>query len=131
MEKVKTIIKTPKAPSAIGPYSQAVLANGMLFISGQVPLVVETMKVVEGGIKEQTKQVFENIKAILEEAGMSFVNVIKMNVLLTDMGDFKDVNDIYATYYESDFPARAAYQVVALPLGVMIEIETIAVQPKI
>lgn len=123
---MKKIIKTDKAPAAIGPYSQAVEANGTLYISGQVPLDVSTGKLVEGGIVEQTEQVFKNIAAILEAVDCSFENVVKMTVLLADMGDFKTVNEIYARFYPENPPARAAFQVAALPLGSMIEIETIA-----
>lgn len=123
---MKKIIKTDKAPAAIGPYSQAVEANGTLYISGQVPLDSSTGKIVEGGIVSQTEKVFENIGAILRAAGYTFENVVKMTVLLADMGDFKTVNEIYARFYPENPPARAAFQVVALPLGSMVEIETIA-----
>ena len=123
---MKRIIKTDKAPAAIGPYSQAVETNGTLYISGQVPLDPATGKLAEGGIVEQTEQVFANISAILETAGYSFENVVKMTVLLADMGDFKTVNEIYARFYPENPPARAAFQVAALPLGSMVEIETIA-----
>lgn len=125
---MKKIIKTDKAPAAIGLYSQAVEANGTLYISGQVPLDASTGKIVEGGIVPQTEKVFENIGAILKTAGYGFENVVKMTVLLADMGDFKTVNEIYARFYPENPPARAAFQVVALPLGSMVEIETIAVK---
>lgn len=125
---MKRIISTDKAPAAIGPYSQAVETNGTIYISGQVPLDPKTMKLVEGGIVEQTEQVFANISAILEEAGCTFENVVKMTVLLADMGDFKTVNEIYARFYPENPPARAAFQVAALPLGSLVEIETIAVK---
>lgn len=124
----KKIINTEKAPKALGPYSQAVEVNGTLYISGQVPVNPETNKVVEGTIFEQTHQVFQNIKAILEEAGYSFKDVIKSTCLLKDMADFKAMNEVYAEYYTDNFPARAAFQVAKLPLDVMIEIETIAVK---
>lgn len=123
---MKQIIQTSKAPKAIGPYSQAVEFNGMLFISGQVPIDPATGKVVEGGIKEQTKQVMENIKAILEAAGYNFSDVVKSTCLLSSMDDFAAMNEIYGSYYPENPPARAAYAVVKLPLGVMVEIETIA-----
>ena len=123
---MKKIIHTPKAPAAIGPYSQAVEAGGMLFISGQVPIDPETGKVVEGGITEQTGQVMKNIGAILEEAGYSFSDVIKSTCLLSDMANFKAMNEVYGKYYPENPPARAAFAVKELPLGVMIEIETIA-----
>ncbi len=123
---MKRIIETPQAPKAVGPYSQAVEANGMLFISGQVPLVPGTGKVVEGGIKEQATQVMENIGAILNAAGYSFSDVVKSTCLLSNMSDFSAMNEVYASYYKQDQPARAAYAVKDLPLGVLVEIETIA-----
>lgn len=125
---MKKIINTEKAPKAIGPYSQAVEANGMLFISGQVPMDPKTGKVVEGGIQEQTEQVMKNIEAILVEAGYSFENVVKSTCLLDNMDNFVAMNEVYAKYYPQNPPARAAYGVVKLPLGVMVEIETIAVK---
>lgn len=125
---MKRIIETQNAPRAIGPYSQAVEANGTLYISGQVPLNPETMKVVEGGIKEQTIQVLKNIGAILEAAGYSFSNVVKSTCLLSDMGNFAAMNEVYAGFYTENQPARAAFAVKYLPLGVLIEIETIAVK---
>lgn len=125
---MKRIIETQNAPRAIGPYSQAVEANGILYISGQVPLNPETMKVVEGGIKEQTTQVLKNIGAILEAAGYSFSNVVKSTCLLSDMGNFAAMNEVYAGFYTENPPARAAFAVKDLPLGVLIEIETIAVK---
>ncbi len=125
---MKKIIQTENAPKAIGPYSQAVEHNGTLYISGQVPLNPKTGKIIEGGIKEQTRQVFENIGAILEAAGYKFDNVVKSTCLLDDMENFAAMNEIYAEYYPANPPARAAYGVVKLPLGVMIEIETIAMK---
>lgn len=122
---MKKIISTENAPAAIGPYSQAVEANGFLFISGQLPLNPLT-KTMPEDIKEQTKQALENVLAILNEAGYSIDNVIKSTVLLTDIKDFAAMNEIYAGYYKSDCPARVAYQVVNLPLGAKVEIETIA-----
>ena len=123
---MKKIINTNEAPKAIGPYSQAVESNGMLFISGQVPIDRETGKIVEGGIKEQTGQVMKNIGAILKAAGYTFEDVIKSTCLLNDMDNFAAMNETYAKYYSENPPARAAYGVVKLPLGVMVEIETIA-----
>ncbi len=125
---MKTVIQTEKAPKAIGPYSQAIENNGTLFISGQVPIDPETGKIVEGGIKEQTRQVMENIKAILDAAGYTFDNVVKSTCLLDDMDNFAAMNEVYAEYYPTNPPARAAYGVVKLPLGVMVEIETIAMK---
>jgi len=123
---MKKIINTDKAPKAIGPYSQAVEANGILFISGQVPIDPATGKLVEGGIKEQTEQVMKNIGAILEAAGLNYSNVLKSTCLLSDMDNFAAMNEVYGHYYTTDMPARAAYGVVRLPLGALIEIETIA-----
>ena len=125
---MKKIINTKNAPAAIGPYSQAVEVNGTLYISGQVPVDPATAKVVEGGIVEQTKQVMKNIEAILEEAGYKFSDVIKSTCLLSDMSSFASMNEIYGSYYKENPPARAAFAVKELPLGVMVEIETIAVK---
>ncbi|MCB9015895.1 MAG: RidA family protein [Lentimicrobiaceae bacterium] len=123
---MKKVIYTDHAPKAIGPYSQAIEINGMLFISGQVPIDPETGKIVEGGIKEQTEQVMKNIGAILKAAGYDFQDVIKSTCLLSDMVNFTDMNEVYGRYYTENPPARAAYGVVRLPLGAMVEIETIA-----
>ena len=123
---MKKIVNTDYAPKAIGPYSQAIETNGMLFISGQVPIAPETGKIVEGGIKEQTEQVMLNIKAILNEAGYTFEQVVKSTCLLSNMDNFAAMNEVYAKYYPENPPARAAYGVVKLPLGVLVEIETIA-----
>lgn len=123
---MKRIIETPHAPKAIGPYSQAVEVNGMLFVSGQVPLNPETMKVAEGGIKEQTLQVMKNIGAILDAAGYSYKDVVKSTCLLSDMANFAAMNEVYGSFYTENQPARAAFAVKELPLGVLIEIETIA-----
>ena len=123
---MKNIISTDQAPQAVGPYSQAVEANGFLFISGQIPINPQTGTLLEGGIKEQTEQVLLNISAILDEAGYSLNDVIKCTCLLEDMDNFKDMNEIYAKFFTTDQPARAAFGVVKLPLGVMIEIEAIA-----
>lgn len=123
---MKRIIQTNNAPAAIGPYSQAVEAGGMLFISGQIPLNPQTMKIVEGGIAEQTEQVLNNIGAILKEAGYTYADVVKSTCLLSDMANFKGMNEVYARYYSENAPARAAYAVKELPMGVLVEIETIA-----
>jgi 2-iminobutanoate/2-iminopropanoate deaminase len=125
---MKKSIHTPNAPAAIGPYSQAIEANGMLFISGQVPINPSTGKVVKGDIKVQTEQVMQNIKAILESAGYTFSDVVKSTCLLSDMFFFKEMNEVYASYYPEDPPARAAFAVKELPLGVDVEIETIAMK---
>lgn len=120
------VINTDKAPKAIGPYSQAILAgNGMLFISGQIPVNPETGKIPET-IEEQTEQVFKNIEAILTEAGYCFKDVVKTTCLLNSMDDFAAMNEVYAKYYNEMLPARAAYAVEKLPMGVLVEIETIA-----
>lgn len=125
---MKKIIYTDKAPKAIGPYSQAVEHNGTLFVSGQVPVNPDTGKIVEGGIKEQTEQVMKNIEAILKEAGYTFSDVVKSTCLLSNMANFAAMNEIYAKYYPENPPARAAFAVKELPLGVLIEIETIAIK---
>ena len=125
---MKRIISTENAPQSIGPYSQAVEVNGTLYISGQVPLNPETMKVVAGGIKEQTLQVMKNVGAILEAAGYSYSDVVKSTCLLSDMENFAAMNEIYGKYYTSEQPARAAFAVKELPLSVLVEIETVAVK---
>lgn len=125
---MKKVIYTDKAPNAVGPYSQAIEMNGHLFISGQVPIDPATGKVVDGGITEQTEQVMRNIKAILKEAGYAFEDVVKSTCLLSDMDNFAAMNEVYARYYPNHPPARAAYGVVKLPLGVLVEIETIAMK---
>ncbi len=123
---MKKIIYTKNAPKAVGPYSQAVETNGTLYISGQIPINPLNGKIVEGGIKEQTEQVMKNIEAILKKAGYTFDNVVKSTCLLDDMDNFAAMNEVYAKYYNTNPPARAAFGVVKLPLGVKIEIETIA-----
>ena len=125
---MKKIVYTDHAPKAVGPYSQAVEANGTLYISGQIPIDPATGKFVEGGIAEQTEQVMKNIGAILKEAGYEFSNVVKSTCLLSDMDNFAAMNVVYGKYYTENSPARAAYAVVKLPLGALVEIETIAVK---
>ena len=122
---MKKIIKTDNAPKAIGPYSQAVEVNGMLFISGQIPINPETTTVPEG-IEAQTEQVMKNIGAILNEAGYTYQDVVKSTCLLSDMANFKAMNEVYGKYYAENPPVRAAFAVRELPLGVLVEIETIA-----
>jgi len=124
---MKKIIYTENAPQAIGPYSQAVEINGTLYISGQIPVDPKTGKMPEG-IQAQTEQVMKNIGAILKAAGYSYENVIKSTCLLSDMANFKAMNEVYGSYYKENPPARAAYGVVQLPLGALVEIETIAVK---
>lgn len=125
---MKTIISTNQAPGAVGPYSQAVEANGMLFISGQIPINPATGTIIGDDIQMQTEQVLENIGAILMEAGYSYSDIVKCTCLLDDMANFKAMNEVYARYFTQDKPARAAFGVVSLPLGVKIEIEATAVK---
>jgi len=125
---MKKVIHTENAPKAVGPYSQAIENNGILFISGQIPVDPAIGKIVEGGVKEQTDQVMKNIKAVLDEAGYTFDDVVKSTCLLDNMDNFVAMNEVYAKYYPNNPPARAAYGVVKLPLGVMVEIETIAMK---
>ena len=127
-EMDKKIISTENAPQAIGPYSQAIKSNGMLFISGQIPLDPKSGKIVEGGIEEQTEQVLKNIGAILDAAGYSYLNVVKSTCLLADMKYFAGMNRVYARYYPAAEPARAAFAVKELPMQVLVEIETIAIK---
>jgi 2-iminobutanoate/2-iminopropanoate deaminase len=125
---MKKIIQTDKAPKAIGPYSQAIEINSTLYISGQIPIDPATGKVVEGGIVEQTEQVLKNIGNILSAADYGFENVVKSTCMLSDLANFKSMNEVYAKYYKSDCPARSTFQVAGLPMGVLVEIETIAVK---
>lgn len=125
---MKKVFFTEKAPAAIGPYSQAIEANGMLFLSGQIPVDPATGEFVSGGISEQTAQSFENIKHILQEAGLTTANIVKTTVFLADMSLFGEMNAVYAKYFEGDFPARSAVAVKALPKGALVEIECIAVR---
>ena len=122
---IKKIIKTDKAPSAIGPYSQAVIAGDLLFTSGQLPIDPATGKMPEGSIEERAHQVFKNIRVIAESAGKTLDAVVKTTVLLADIADFKAVNAVYSEYFTTPFPARSAFQVAALPLGADIEVEAI------
>ena len=125
---MKRIINTKNAPAAIGPYSQAVEANGMLFISGQLPINPVVGKIEATDITLQSEQVFANISAILTEAGYSFTDVVKSTVFLEDIADFGGMNEVYKKYYQTQCPARSAFAVKALPLGALVEIETIAVK---
>ena len=120
------VINTNNSPAAIGPYSQAIEVNGMIFISGQLPVDPSTGEFPEGGITEQTEQSFKNIKAILAEAGLTTANIVKTTVLLADMSLFADMNAVYASQFEGSFPARSAFAVRALPKNALVEIETIA-----
>lgn len=125
---MKRVINSLNAPAAIGPYSQAIEVNGTLYVSGQIPINPVQGKVVDGGIIEQTEQVMHNIEAILTEAGYTFADVVKSTCLLSDMSNFKAMNEVYGRYYAINPPVRAAFAVKELPLGVLVEIETIAVK---
>ena len=125
---MKRIIETENAPKAIGPYSQAVEVNGTLYISGQIPLNPQTMKVVDGGIKEQTIQVLKNVGAILNAAGYSYSDVVKSTCLLADISLFKEMNEVYEQFYADSKPARVTFAAKELPMGVLVEIETTAVK---
>lgn len=125
---MKRIIHTEKAPSALGPYSQAVEANGFLYVSGRIPLVPETMELISEDVQDQTKQSLENIKAILLAAGYSLKNVIKTTVFIKNMEDFALVNEIYNEYLGNIKPARACIEVARLPKDAKVEIEVIAVK---
>ena len=121
------VIHTENAPAAIGPYSQAVKAGNLLFVSGQVPFVPETMEIVEGDVKAQTAQSLKNLQAILKEAGADFSNVVKTTVFIKDMNEFAQINEVYAEYFGENKPARACGEVARLPKDVKVEIELIAV----
>ena len=121
------IIHTDNAPKAIGPYSQAVKAGNMLFVSGQVPFVPETMEIVEGDVKAQTAQSLKNVKAILAQAGLDFSHVVKSTVFIKDMNEFAAINEVYAEYFGENKPARACVEVARLPKDVKVEIEVIAI----
>lgn len=123
---MKTFIETDKAPAPVGPYSQAVLIDGFLYCSGQIPIVPESGELLTGAIESQALQVMKNIGAVLDEAGFAFKDVIKTAIFLTDLGDFSKVNAIYADYFSVNPPARSCVQVAALPKGVNVEIEVIA-----
>ena len=121
------VIHTNNAPAALGPYSQAIKAGNLLFLSGQVPLDPETMTVVEGGIKEQATRSLTNIKNVLAEAGAAFSNVVKTTVFIKDMNEFNDLNEVYAEFFGENKPARSCVEVARLPKDVKVEIELIAV----
>ena len=121
------VIHTDNAPKAIGPYSQAVKAGNMLFVSGQVPFVPETMEIVEGDVKAQTAQSLKNVQAILAEAGVDFSHVVKSTVFIKDMNEFAQINEVYAEFFGENKPARACVEVARLPKDVKVEIEVIAI----
>jgi len=126
----KKSIETLAAPKAIGPYSQAIQAGGFVFVSGQIPLDPATGDLVSGSVEEETARVLDNIRAILEAAGLGMGDVVKTTVYLADLGDFARVNKVYGRYFESEPPARATVQVAALPRGARVEIEAIAAAGK-
>ena len=123
---MKKVISTDKAPQAIGPYSQAIEVNGMVFTSGVIPIVPATGALVEGGVEEQAKQALSNLAELLKAAGTSTDKVIKTTVFIKNMDDFAKVNEIYAKYFTADFPARSCVEVARLPKDVLIEVEAIA-----
>ncbi|HVG41633.1 MAG TPA: RidA family protein [Chitinophagaceae bacterium] len=122
----KQIINTAKAPAPIGPYNQAIMANGLLFISGQICIDPETNEMKNKDVKEETAQVMKNLQAILTDAGLDFSNVVKTTIFITDMNRFGEVNEVYGSYFSTDFPARETVQVSALPKFVNVEISMIA-----
>ncbi len=125
--KEKSAIETSNAPGAIGPYSQAMKTGDLLFTSGQLPIDPATGKMVEGSVAERAHQAIKNLKAVIEAAGGNLGDVVKTTVFLADIGDFQDVNTVYAEYFEEPYPARSAFQVAALPLGAVLEIEAVVI----
>lgn len=123
---MKKVIFSNQAPAAIGPYSQAIEVNNLIFVSGQLPVDANTGEFVPGGVAEQTRQSLTNMQYILKEAGLTMENVVKTTVFLADMSLFADMNEVYATFFEGSFPARSAFAVKALPKGALVEIECIA-----
>lgn len=127
-EALKKVVATEGAPRAIGPYSQAIVANGFVFTSGQIPLDPPTGEFVAGGIAEQTEQVFRNLVAVLEAAGTSLERIVKTTVFLADMNDFAAMNEVYARYFAGEFPARSTVQAARLPRDARVEIEVVALR---
>jgi len=123
---MKRIIETTDAPAAIGPYSQAVEINGTLYVSGQIAIDPKTGKLIDGDLQAQARQIFRNIESILKAAGYSFTEVVKSTVFLSDISDFRSMNEVYGQVYLENHPARSAFAVKELPMGALIEIETIA-----
>ena len=123
---MKQCFLTQRGPRAIGPYSTAVIAGGVCYLSGMIPVDPATGSLASGGIEEQARQVFENMKAVLEEMDLSMADILKTTVFLTDLNDFGAVNEIYAAYFGPDYPARSCVQVSALPMGAKIEVEAVA-----
>ncbi len=126
----KEVVNSEFAPQPIGPYSQAVSINDMLFVSGQIALDPKMGKIIEGNIKKEAEQVMEYLKAVIGKAGYSFADIVKTSIFLTDIKDFQTVNQIYASYFTGDFPARETVQVAALPKGARVEISVICAKPK-
>ena len=126
---MKKVISTTKAPAAIGPYSQAIQVGNLVYTSGQIPIDPATGQFAEGGIKNQTRQSLLNVKAILEEVGLTMGNVVKTTVFMADMNDFADMNAVYAEFFAEPYPARSAVAVKTLPKGALVEIEVIAMLP--
>ena len=123
---MKKVISTTKAPAAIGPYSQAIQVGNLVYTSGQIPIDPATGQFVEGGIKNQTRQSLLNVKAILEEVGLTMGDVVKTTVFMADMNDFADMNAVYAEFFAEPYPARSAVAVKTLPKGALVEIEVVA-----
>jgi len=123
----REIISTQQAPAAVGPYSQAVQIGDLIYSAGQIALVPETGKMIEGGIEAQTRQVMQNLSAVLEAAGSNLSNVVKTTIYVIDLADFAIINQVYGSFFEVDPPARSTVQVAALPLGAQVEIEVVAV----
>lgn len=126
---MKQVISTPKAPAAIGPYSQAIRVGNLVYTSGQIPIDPATGAFVEGGIKEQTRQSLTNVRAILAEAGLAMSDVVKTTVFMADMNDFAEMNAVYAEFFAEPYPARSAVAVKTLPKGALVEIEVVAEAP--
>ena len=125
---MKKIIQTKYAPAAVGPYSQAVESRGVLFVSGQLGIDPATGSMVPGGIREQTERLLQNLTTVLNSGGYNLTDVVKCTVYLKDINDFQAMNEVYATFFETDPPARAAFQVAALPLDALVEIEAVAMR---
>jgi 2-iminobutanoate/2-iminopropanoate deaminase len=125
---MKKTVVTPHAPKAVGPYSQAVLIGGTLYCSGQIPLDPESGEVVSGGVREQAERVFLNLGAVLRASGMDFSNVVKATIFTTDLSKFGELNEVYASFFSEPYPARSTVQVSALPRGVQVEVEVVAIR---
>ena len=123
---MKDRVQTDNAPKAIGPYSQAIKANGFIFASGQIPLDPQTMQIIEGGVREQTERIMSNLKAVLEASGSSLDRVVKTTVFLADLNDFADMNEVYGRFFGDAPPARSTVEVARLPRDVRVEIDAVA-----